>query len=31
LRPRFLFLVVLACQLALLLGEWGQCSWWDGP
>jgi len=31
LRARLLFLVILACQLALVFGEWMPDSWWDGP
>jgi hypothetical protein len=31
LRAKLLFLVILACQLALLLAEASPDSWWDGP
>jgi hypothetical protein len=30
LRARLLFLVILACQLALLFGEAVPDSWWEG-
>lgn len=31
LRAKLVFLVLLACQLALLLGKAQPLSWWDGP
>jgi hypothetical protein len=31
LRVKLLFLVILACQLALVLGAWGPDTWWEGP
>jgi len=30
LRARLLFLIFLACQLALVLGDFWPGSWWDG-
>jgi len=30
LRPKLLFLVILACQLALMFGEMVPDSWWEG-
>jgi hypothetical protein len=30
LRTKLAFLVVLACQLAVLFGSFSQLSWWDG-
>ena len=30
-RTRLVFVVFLACQLALLLGCSHILSWWDGP
>jgi len=30
-RARLVFVVFLACQLALFLAEFGIESWWDGP
>jgi len=31
LRARLIFLVILACQLALVFGQFAPDSWWDGP
>ena len=31
LRAKLIFLVVIACQAALFLGEINPLSWWEGP
>jgi len=31
LRTKLVFLVLVACQLALFLAEFRPDSWWDGP
>ncbi len=30
-RMRLIFLLVIACQIALFLGASSKFSWWDGP
>jgi hypothetical protein len=30
-RTRLVFVVILACQVALFLQAFSRISWWDGP
>jgi len=30
-RAKLIFLVILACQLALLFGQYVPDTWWEGP
>jgi hypothetical protein len=31
LRTKLVFLVLVACQLALFLADFSPVSWWEGP
>jgi hypothetical protein len=31
LRTKLVFLVLVACLLAVVLGDFSPVSWWDGP
>jgi len=31
LRAKLIFLVILACQLALVFGQYVPDTWWEGP
>jgi hypothetical protein len=30
-RAKLIFLVILACQLALVFGQYVPDTWWEGP